>query len=173
VEPVSTSYRGFEVWELPPNGQGIAVLQMLNILEEYNLNSLGFNSPEYFHLLIETKKLVYEDRASYYADPQFNLIPIEQLISKEYATKRMKLIDLHRASNQFDPGTFSREGGETVYLTTADSEGNMVSLIQSNYQGMGSGMVPPGLGFVLQDRGELFSLQEDIPNGKMSKPDRL
>jgi gamma-glutamyltranspeptidase/glutathione hydrolase len=161
VEPVSSSYRGYDVWELPPNGQGIAVLQMLNILEGFDLKSMGFATPEYLHLFVETKKLVYEDRARYYADPQFNMLPVKQLISKEYALDRRKLIDTERAANQIEAGKFPLEEGDTVYLTTADAEGNMVSLIQSNYQGMGSGMVPDGLGFVLQDRGELFSLQED------------
>jgi gamma-glutamyltranspeptidase/glutathione hydrolase len=161
VEPVSSSYRGYDVWELPPNGQGIAALQMLNILEGFDLKSMGFATPEYLHLIVETKKLVYEDRARYYADPQFNMLPVKQLISKEYALDRRKLIDTERAANQIEAGKFPLEEGDTVYLTTADAEGNMVSLIQSNYQGMGSGMVPDGLGFVLQDRGELFSLQED------------
>lgn len=160
VEPVSTSYRGYDVWELPPNGQGIAALQMLNILEGFDLTSMGFGTPDYLHIFTETKKLVYEDRARYYADPQFNLLPVQQLISKEYARDRRNLIDSHRAAKQLKAGTFPLEKGDTVYLTTADAEGNMVSLIQSNYQGMGSGMVPDGLGFVLQDRGELFSLEE-------------
>jgi gamma-glutamyltranspeptidase/glutathione hydrolase len=160
VEPVSTRYRGFDVWELPPNGQGIAVLQMLNILEGFDLYSMGFNSPDYLHLLVESKKLVYEDRAKYYADPHFNPLPITQLISKEYARERRMLIDQERAAKIVEAGTDLPEHGDTVYLTTADADGNMVSLIQSNYQGMGSGMVPDGLGFILQDRGELFSLDE-------------
>ena len=155
VEPVSTNYRGYDVWKLPPNGQGIAVLQMLNILENFDIKSMGFGSPEYLHVLIEAKKLVYEDRAKFYSDPRFNKIPVDSLISKEYARQRAKLIDMNRAG-VYEAGEFTR--GETVYLTVADQYGNMISLIQSNYRGMGSGMVPPKLGFILQDRGELFSL---------------
>ena len=160
VEPVSTNYRGFDVWELPPNGQGIAVLQMLNILEGYDLKSMGFGNPEYIHLLTEAKKLVYEDRAHYYADPDFNNIPVKYLISKAYAGERRKLINPSKAALSYEPGGPFGEYGDTIYLTVADKDGNMVSLIQSVYQGMGSGMVPDGLGFVLQDRGELFSLKE-------------
>lgn len=158
VEPVSTNYRGYDVWELPPNGQGIAVLQMLNILELYDIRSMGFGSADYLHLLTETKKLVFEDRAKFYADPDFNKIPVEELISKKYAKERAKLIDLNKASSYYPAG--QPEKGNTIYLTVADQYGNMVSLIQSNYRGMGSGMVPTGLGFDLQDRGELFTLQE-------------
>ena len=160
VEPVSTDYRGYDVWELPPNGQGIAVLQMLNILEGYDLKSMGYGSPEYLHLLTEAKKLVYEDRARYYADPDFNKIPVDHLISKEYAAGRRKLISPEKAAMSYEPGGPFGENGDTIYLTVADNDGNMISLIQSNYQGMGSGMVPDGLGFVLQDRGELFNLEE-------------
>lgn len=158
VEPVSTCYRGYDVWELPPNGQGIAVLQMLNILEAYDLRSLGFGSAGYMHLFLEAKKLAYEDRAKYYADPDFNKIPVAQLISKEYAAERRALISPDRAARRYDAGKLKQD--ETIYLTVADKYNNMVSLIQSNYRGMGSGMTPPGLGFVLQDRGELFTLQE-------------
>ncbi len=158
VEPVSTNYRGYDVWELPPNGQGIAALQILNIMEQYDVAKMGFGSTEYVHHFVEAKKLAFEDRAKYYADTDFNDIPVEQLISKEYARKRMELIDSNRASKRYDAGEI--EKGNTIYLTTADKDGNMVSLIQSNYRGMGSGMVPPNLGFMLQDRGELFSLEE-------------
>ena len=157
VTPVSTNYRGYDVWELPPNGQGIAALQMLNILEAYNFKDIGFGTPEHIHYFIEAKKLAFEDRAKYYADPVFNRIPVDQLISKEYANQRRKLIDPDKAG-VFAAGELSK--GETIYLTVADQYGNMVSLIQSNYRGMGSGMVPPKLGFMLQDRGELFSLTE-------------
>lgn len=160
VEPVSTDYRGYDVWELPPNGQGVVVLQMLNILEGYDIASMGSQSPEYVHLFVEAKKLVFEDRARFYADPDFNDIPVLQLVSKPYAEKRRKLIDPHRASTTYPAGSPLGEAGETVYLTTADSEGNMVSLIQSNYRGMGCGLSPDGLGFILQDRGELFTLQK-------------
>lgn len=162
VEPLSTNYRGIDVWELPPNGQGIAALQMLNILEAYDISEMGFGSEEYVHVWTEAKKLSYEDRARYYADPDFNDIDYEYLISKAYADERRKLINLDRAASHYDAGIL--ETSNTIYLCTADSEGNMVSLIQSNYRGMGSGMVPPSLGFMLQDRGELFSLDEGHPN---------
>lgn len=158
VEPVSANYRGYDVWELPPNGQGIAALQILNILENYDLKKYGLDSPEYVHLFTEAKKLAFEDRAKYYADPAFNKIPVKELISKKYAKERQALINENRAARRYDPGDL--EHGETIYLTTADKDGNMVSLIQSNFRGMGSGITPPKLGFVLQDRGELFSLEE-------------
>ncbi len=161
VKPVSTNYRGYDVWELPPNGQGIAALQMLNILEGYDLASYGFGSPEHIHYFVEAKKLAFEDRAKYYADMDFSDVPVDWLISKEYAAQRRALIDDHRAG-KYEAGAIS--AGETIYLTVADQWGNMVSLIQSNYRGMGSGMVPPGLGFMLQDRGELFSLKEGQAN---------
>jgi gamma-glutamyltranspeptidase/glutathione hydrolase len=159
VDPVSVSYRGYDVWELPPNGQGIAALQILNILEGYDLKSIGFGSPEYVHLFVEAKKLAFEDRAKWYADPAFGEIPVAELISKEYAAKRRALIRPDRAGKSYPAGNPALEHGDTIYLTTADEAGNMVSLIQSNYRGMGSGMTPDGLGFVLQDRGELFDLR--------------
>ncbi len=163
IEPVSTTYRGYEVWELPPNGQGIAALQMLNILEGYDIESMGFGSAEYIHVLTEAKKLAFEDRAKYYADMAFvKNMPVQQLISKNYAAERRKLINRDRAASRYDAGKFDSDN--TIYLTVADKFGNMVSLIQSNYRGMGSGMCPPGLGFVLQDRGELFSLSEGHNN---------
>ncbi|MGE0076301.1 MAG: gamma-glutamyltransferase [Bacteroidales bacterium] len=162
VVPVSSSYRGYDVWELPPNGQGIATLEILNILEQFDIKSMGFGSAEYMHLFIEAKKLAFEDRARYYADPDFVKIPYMQLISKEYAKERAKLIDINKSARSYDAGVL--QTGNTIYLTVADSEGNMVSLIQSNYRGMGSGMTPTGLGFILQDRGELFTLQEGHPN---------
>ena len=158
VEPISTDYRGYTVWELPPNGQGTAALQMLNILEGYDIKKMGFGSAEYIHHFVEAKKLAFADRAKYYADPAFNDIPVKELISKDYADKRRMLIDPERAARVVSAG--NPETGNTIYLTVADKEGNMVSLIQSNYRGMGSGMCPPGLGFILQDRGELFSLEE-------------
>ena len=159
VDPVSTNYRGFDVWELPPNGQGIAALQILNIMELFDISSMDHDSAEYIHLFTEVKKLVFEDRAKYYADSEFNKIPVTTLISKDYAQKRSGLLNLDRAANTYPAGKLLEEG-DTIYLTTADKEGNMVSLIQSNYRGMGSGMAPDGLGFVLQDRGEMFSLEE-------------
>jgi gamma-glutamyltranspeptidase/glutathione hydrolase len=158
VEPVSTNYRGYDVWELPPNGQGIAALQILNILELYDIKSMGFGSEEYMHLFTEAKKLAYEDRARFYADMDFNDIPVDYLISKEYAKERAKLINSNRAARSYPAGKL--KDGDTIYLTVADEDGNMISLIQSNFRGMGSGMTPPGLGFILQDRGELFTLEE-------------
>lgn len=162
VEPVSVNYRGYEVWELPPNGQGIAALQMLNILEAYDLKSMGFGSEEYLHLFIEAKKLAFEDRAKYYSDPAFNKLPVDGLISKDYASERRKLIDPERAARSYPAGKLGH--GDTIYLTVADKDGNMVSLIQSNFLGIGSGMTPTGLGFVLQDRGNLFALDKDHMN---------
>ncbi|NIV17823.1 MAG: gamma-glutamyltransferase [Woeseiaceae bacterium] len=164
VTPLSTTYRGWELFELPPNGQGIAALQLLNILEGFDITAMGFGSAEYVHTFVEAKKLVYEDRARYYADPDYVDIPVETLISKEYAAERRKLISGDTAAKEYPPGDIDLEDGDTVYLTVADSEGNMVSLIQSNYRGMGSGMTPGDLGFVLQNRGELFLLVEDQPN---------
>ncbi|MCU0456802.1 MAG: gamma-glutamyltransferase [Bacteroidales bacterium] len=162
IEPVSTTYRGFEIWELPPNGQGIAALQILNILEGFDIEAMGFGSAEYIHTFTEAKKLAFEDRAKYYTDPLFTKVPVTQLISKKYAAERRKLIDPSNASKVYDAGII--EAGNTVYLTVADKFGNMVSLIQSNYRGMGSGMCPTGLGFILQDRGEMFSLSPGHAN---------
>jgi gamma-glutamyltranspeptidase/glutathione hydrolase len=162
VEPVSSTYRGYNIWELPPNGQGIATLQILNILEGFDIASMGFGSSEYIHLFTEAKKLAYEDRAKFYADPRYSSVPISQLISKKYAAERRRLINPEKAAKIYDPG--KNEPQNTIYLTVADKFGNMVSLIQSNYRGMGSGMCPPGLGFVLQDRGEMFSLAEGHAN---------
>jgi gamma-glutamyltranspeptidase/glutathione hydrolase len=162
IEPVSTTYRGYDVWELPPNGQGIAALQILNILEGYDIEKMGFGSPEYIHVFTEAKKLAFEDRAHYYADPVFAQIPVDQLLSKKYAAERRKLINMDKAAKIYEPGRI--EAGNTIYLTVADKAGNMVSLIQSNYRGMGSGMCPTGLGFVLQDRGEMFTLEEGHNN---------
>ncbi len=197
VEPVSTSYRGYDVFELPPNGQGIATLQMLNILEGFDLRAMGRNSPETLHTMIEAKKIAWADRAKFYADPAFAKIPLAGLLSKKYAAERRKLIDPNRAAKQVEAGNligreasgFTRptglrpvEGkqarsllaemsmdahlpkGDTIYMCTADDEGNMVSLIQSNYRGMGSGIVVPGLGFMFQDRGELFSMDPSHAN---------
>lgn len=161
VEPVSADYRGYDVWELPPNGQGIAALQMLNILEGYDFSQIPFGSARHIHLFTEAKKLAFEDRARYYADMDFADVPVEALISKKYASERRKLINENKAGS-FEAG-IPMDGG-TVYLTVADKDGNMVSLIQSNYRGLGSGMVPPGLGFMLQNRGELFSLEEGHSN---------
>lgn len=159
ISPVSTNYRGYDVWELPPSGQGIAALQMLNILELYDIGAMGYGSLEYTHVFTEAKKLAYEDRAKFYADPDFNDIPVDYLISKEYAQERQKLIDPNKAGRQFPAGE-DIETGNTIYLTVADKEGNMVSLIQSTYWEFGSGVVHPELGFAFQNRGEMFKLEE-------------
>lgn len=157
-DPVSTTYRGHEVWELPPPGQGIAVLQMLNILEGYDLKKLGPTSPDYWHLILEAKKLAYADRARYYADPDFGKLPTAELISKPYADRRRKLIDMKKALAAVDAGDPKLGKADTVYLCAVDKDRNCVSLIQSNYFGFGSGLVPGDLGFALQNRGTLFSL---------------
>jgi gamma-glutamyltranspeptidase/glutathione hydrolase len=164
VEPVSVNYRGYDVYELPPNGQGIAVLQMLNILEAFDLRSMGYNSPEALHLMIEAKKLAFEDRAKFYADPDFTHIPLRGLLSKSYAAERRKLIDPAHAGQSYDAGNPALNEGDTIYLCTADPDGNMVSLIQSNYRGVGSGIVVPDLGFGFQDRGEMFVFEPGHAN---------
>ena len=164
ITPVSTNYRGWDVFELPPNGQGIAALQILNILEAYDIASMGFGSPEYSHVFTEAKKLAYEDRAKFYADMDFADVPVETLISKSYADERRKLISMQEAARSFPAGDAELEDGDTIYLTVADKDGNMVSLIQSNYRGMGSGMTPVDLGFVLQNRAEMFNLDENHAN---------
>ncbi|WP_194756318.1 gamma-glutamyltransferase [Aliidiomarina indica] len=163
VQPVSTNYRGYDLWEMPPNTQGIAALQILNILEQFDIAAMGFDSPEYIHHFVEAKKLAFEDRAKFYSDMQFNEIPVDWLISKEYARERAELINPERAGRSYEPGNPPMTG-DTIYLTTADKHGNMVSLIQSNYRGMGSGITPTGLGFVLQNRGELFALDPNHMN---------
>ncbi len=164
VEPVSVNYRGYDVWELPPNTQGIAALQMLQILEGFDIKSMGFGSAEYVHHFVEAKKLAFEDRARFYADPEFSKTPVEVLISDRYAAERRAKIDPKRAQKEVEAGNPGLNEGDTIYLTTADGEGMMVSLIQSNYRGMGSGISPDGMGFILQDRGELFDLEEGRPN---------
>ncbi|PYM06051.1 MAG: gamma-glutamyltransferase [Verrucomicrobia bacterium] len=188
IDPVSTNYRGYDVFELPPNGQGIATLQILNILEVFDLKSMGRNLAETLHVMIEAKKIAWADRAKFYADPEFAKIPLAGLLSKEYATERRKLIDPEHAVKTVEAGAppanapisqptrlplqdpaatpkhSTVDDGDTIYMCTADDEGNMVSLIQSNYRGMGSGIVVPGLGFMFQDRGELFSMEPDHAN---------
>lgn len=164
VDPISTNYRGVQVWELPPNGQGLAALEILNTLEGYDLKKYGFGSPEHVHLFVEAKKLAWEDRAHLYADPAFFKAPVEKLLSKDYAAEQRKKISMDHAMRSVEAGHAPLERGDTIYLTAADQWGNMVSLIQSNYRGMGSGMTPPGLGFILQDRGQLFVLKEGHPN---------
>jgi gamma-glutamyltranspeptidase/glutathione hydrolase len=188
IDPVSVNYRGYDIFELPPNGQGIAALQILNILEGFDLRTMGRNSPETLHTMIEAKKIVWADRAKFYADPDFAKIPLAGLLSKQYAAERRKLIDPNHAAKTVEAGNpqngagapprrsahISARGragssslidnGDTIYMCTADEEGNMVSLIQSNYRGMGSGIVVPGLGFMFQDRGELFSMDPQHAN---------
>ncbi|HUF73243.1 MAG TPA: gamma-glutamyltransferase [Gammaproteobacteria bacterium] len=163
IDPVSASYRGFDVWELPPNGQGITVLQMLNLLEHFDLGELEPNSAEHLHLLIEAKKLAYEDRARYYADPEFAEVPVDRLISKEYAAERVRLIDPRRAGRIVGPGDPTLDS-DTVYLTVADRQGNMISLIQSIYGSFGSERCPDGTGFAMQNRGQAFSLDPGHAN---------
>jgi gamma-glutamyltranspeptidase/glutathione hydrolase len=188
VEPVSTNYRGYDVFELPPNGQGIAALQILHILEGFALRAMGRNSPETLHAMIEAKKIAWADRAKFYADPAFAKIPLTGLLSKSYGAERRKLIDPNHAAKKVEAGNPENgvgapprrsvaasargragsssviDDGDTIYMCTADDEGNMVSLIQSNYRGMGSGIVVPGLGFMFQDRGELFSMDPTHAN---------
>ncbi len=164
-EPISTDYRGYTVYELPPPGQGLAALQLLNVLEGFDLKALGRSSPDFWHTLVEAKKLVFADRARYYADPAFAKVPVARLLSKEYARRRAARIDPQRAAVTDPPGDPAELGGtDTTYLSTADSQGMMVSLIQSNYTGFGSGYVVPELGFGIHNRGALFSLQEGSPN---------
>ncbi len=164
VEPISTSYRGVTLWELPPHGQGLAALQMLNMLEGFDLRSMGRNSPDFWHLMIEVKKLAFEDRARLYADPRFARVPVEDLLSKDYAKERAKKIDMARASQRVDAGAPSLAAGDTTILAVADGEGNMIALIQSNYTGFGSGYALPGWGFGIHDRGAQFSLHAGSPN---------
>ncbi len=163
VEPLVTTYRGVEVYGMPANTQGLATLQMLNIIENFDLRGFGFQSPQSLQVQIEAKRLAYEDRARYYADPHFAKIPIEWLNSKEYAKERAKLIRLDAINDHVSPGQ-APSHGDTTYFTTADKDGMMVSIIQSNFRGMGSGLVADHLGFMFQDRGQLFSLQDDHPN---------
>ena len=163
VEPYKTDYRGVDVYALGANTQGIATLQMLNILENFDLAGAGFQSTLSLHLQIEAKRLAYEDRARYYADPHFSKVPVEWLISKDYAAQRAKLIHPDRILTPIHPGQ-APSHGDTTYFTVADADGMMVSMIQSNFRGMGSGLVADGLGFMFQDRGQLFSLVDGHPN---------
>ena len=164
VDPVSTNYRGYDVWELPPNTQGVSALQMLNLLEPFDLQAMGFGSAAALHLMVEAKKIAYEDRARYFADPAFAPAPLEQLLSKEYAKERLKQFDPMRAALKIPAGDLQMRGGDTTYFTVVDADRNCVSLIQSNYMGFGSGVVPDGAGFCLQNRGNLFNLDAAHPN---------
>ncbi len=165
IDPVSVNYRGYDVWELPPNGQGIAALQMLQILKGFDFKKEEFGTPRHVHLFTEAKKLAFEDRAKFYADLDY-MKPglVQRLISEDYANERRALINPNRAAQTYDAGNPNLKDGDTIYLTVADGEGNMVSLIQSNFRGFGSGMVPDGLGFMLQDRGQLFTLEPGQAN---------
>jgi gamma-glutamyltranspeptidase / glutathione hydrolase len=164
VNPVSVNYRGYDVYELPPNGQGMAALQMLQILKGFDLKKMGAGSADTLTALLEAKRLAYEDLAKWYADPRFYHAPIKGLLSDAYADERRKLIDLSHANPNIGPGDPRLHDGDTIYLTAADKDGMMVSLIQSNYRGMGSGLVADHLGFMFQDRGELYSLNPNAAN---------
>jgi gamma-glutamyltranspeptidase/glutathione hydrolase len=164
VEPVSTTYRGVEVWELPPNGQGITALQLLNLLERFDLKGMGRDSPDFWHAMVEAKKLAFEDRARFIADPAFAKVPVAGLLSKEYAKQRAALVDLRRAARTVTPGDPRFGAGDTTLLAVADGEGGMIALIQSNYTGFGSGYALPGWGFGIHDRGAQFDLRPGRPN---------
>jgi gamma-glutamyltranspeptidase / glutathione hydrolase len=165
VEPISTTYHGWTVYEIPPNGQGIAALEMLNIMEKFPLAEFGQDSADALHTMIEAKKLGYADMHRYVADPKFSKVPVEGMLSKDYAAQRAKLIDMAQANCSVSPGEPAfPTAGDTTYLTVVDADGNMVSLIQSNFSGFGSGLVADGTGFALQNRGGLFSLDPDSPN---------
>jgi len=164
VDPMSTDYRGVRVFELPPNGQGLSALELLNVLETFDLKAMGRDSTAFWHTFVEAKKLVFEDRARFVADPGFVKTPVEWLLAKDYARQRAALIDRSRAAERIEAGHPPLAAGDTTYLAVADGEGNMVSLIQSNYAGFGSGYVAEGWGFALQNRGALFNLQPGLPN---------
>lgn len=164
IEPVSVRYRGYDIWELPPNGQGIAALQMLNLLEPFDLAAWGPGHPEYLHRLIEAKKLAFADRARYYADPQMADVPVDRLISKQYARRQAARLNPDRAATDVPPGDPRLGHGDTIYLTVVDKDRNCCSLIQSLYFGFGSQLVPGDVGFALQNRGTLFALDPDHPN---------
>ena len=164
VEPISTTYRGWTVYELPPNLQGIGALEMLNIMEQFDLHKFGLNSTRALHIQIEAKKLAYADVLRYIGDPKMSKLPVSGMLSKAYAAERAKLIDMDRANCEVAPGTLVPDAGDTTYLSVVDGEGNMVSLIESNYDEFGSGLVADGTGFVLHDRGALFSMDKNSPN---------
>lgn len=164
IDPVSTNYRGYDVWELPPSGQGIAALEILNLLEQYDLESMGAGSAAYWHLFLEAKKLAYADRAKFYADPDFENIPVQQLISKAYAKQQKQRIDPDRAAANVSAGDPILQQGDTVYITVVDQDRNCCSLIQSNFHGFGSYVTPGDLGFVMQNRGALFALDDEHLN---------
>jgi len=168
VTPIKTTYRGWNVYEIGPNTQGISALMMLNLMEQYPLGQYGFHSTNAMHVMIEAKKLAYADMLRYVGDPRFSKVPVDALLSKPRAVERAKLIDAAKAACQVEPATLpgvtDAQGNDTIYMSVIDKDGNIVSLIQSNYSGFGSGMVPPGTGFMLQNRGGLFSLEKGQPN---------
>lgn len=164
IDPVSTNYRGYDVWELPPNGQGIAALEMLNLIEAYDVRKMGHNSADLIHLFVEAKKLAFADRAKFYADPDFNRLPTAELISKPYADRQRQRIDMQRAATDVPAGDPKLGHGDTIYLTVVDKDRNCCSFIQSNYHGFGSQIVPGDVGFAMQNRGQLFSLEDDHLN---------
>ncbi|HUU33904.1 MAG TPA: gamma-glutamyltransferase family protein [Vicinamibacterales bacterium] len=168
VTPVKTTYRGWNVYEIGPNTQGIAALMMLNLMERFPMAEYGLHGPRAMHTMIEAKKLAYADMLKYVGDPRFSKIPVEPMLSKARAAERATLIDATRAMCDVQPGHLDgvtdAQGNDTIYMTVVDKDGNIVSLIQSNYSGFGSGLVPPGMGFMLQNRGGLFSLEPGQPN---------
>ena len=164
VEPISTTYRGWSVYELPPNVQGIGALEMLNIMENFDLHAFGLNSARALHVQIEAKKLAYADVLRYVGDPRVAKVPVSGMLSKPYAAERAKLINMDHANCEPEPGTPVPSAGDTVYLSAVDRDGNMVSFIESNYAEFGSGLVADGTGFPLHDRGALFSLDPASPN---------
>ncbi|MFI5166386.1 MAG: gamma-glutamyltransferase [Thermoanaerobaculales bacterium] len=163
-EPISTSYRGFTVWELPPNGQGLAALEMLNLLERFDLKAMGRDNPDFWHVMVEAKKLAFADRAKYFADPAFSPAPVAALLDKAYAAKQRERIDMKHAARTVEAANPLLQRGDTTFLVAADERGMMVALIQSNYTGFGSGYVVPELGFGIHSRGALFSLQPGHAN---------
>lgn len=168
VTPIETTYRGWSVYEIGPNTQGIAALMMLNLMERYPMGEYGLHSPEALHVMVEAKKLAYADMLHYVGDARFSPIPVPEMLDKTHAAQRAKKINLERAQCEVTPSEFATvtdaEGGDTIYLTAIDRDGNIVSLIQSNYAGFGSGLVPPGAGFMLHNRGALFTMEPDQPN---------
>jgi len=168
VTPIETAYRGWTVSEIPPNGQGIAALMMLNLMEQFPLDTYGFHSAKALHVMIEAKKLAYADLLRYVGDPKFSRVPVDALLSKSRAAERARLIDERAAACNVEPsrleGITDAQGNDTIYMSIVDQEGNIVSLIQSNYAGFGSGLVPKDMGFMLQNRGALFSLEPKHPN---------
>ncbi len=168
VEPIETSYRGWKVYEIGPNTQGIAALMMLNLMERFPIGEYGFHSEEALHVMIEAKKLAYADMLHYVGDPRFSPVPVREMLDKTHAAERAKLIDSAKAQCAVTPSALrsitDAEGGDTIYMSAIDKDGNIVSLIQSNYSGFGSGLVPKGAGFMLQNRGALFTMEPDRPN---------